>query len=273
VTLRPDGFGGITAKQACTVLYDRLPPLRSEILRSMLQANVGPCVVEWAEANNQDVPMVGGMARFGQHTIIMIALNAPVRRELLERTVAVSPMPDELRREMLAHGAAIRLLYTGDAEAGLEQLTALYRVAGALLAQGGIGLLNERAALAMPAELATQYLADLDGLSPPIPLWVGAVTFHTEDAGASRPYLMRTYGMEQLGLPELCIYMQDRTLADNAYHTLMNICLYIAEGGPALRMGVGDRADFNGRTYLFTEPDGDREELAGPTGMLLLVEV
>lgn len=273
MTLRPDGFGGITAKQACTVIYDRLPPLRSEVLRSVLQASVGPCVVEWAEANNRDVPMVGGMARFGQHTIVMIALNAPVRRELLERTVAVSPMPDELRQEMLAHGAAIRLLYTGDAEAGLDQLTALYRVAGALLAQGGIGLLNERAALAIPTELAMQYLPDLGSAAPPISLWVGAITFHVEDAGARRPYLMRTYGMEQLGLQELCIYMQDSSLADDAYHTLMNVCLYIAEGGPTLRIGVGDRADFNGRTYLFTEPDPDREELASPSGMLLLVEV
>ena len=267
------GNGGIVARQACTVLYDRLPPLRPDLLRAKLLRVVGSCIVEWAESTSPNVPMVGGVARFGEHTVVMIALNAPVRRELLERTVAVSPMPDDLRQEMLGHGAAIRLLYTGDAASRLAQLTALYQVAGALLSQGGIGLLNERAALALPADLSMQYLPDLGSASTPIPLWVGVVTFHLDDAGAARPYLMRTYGMEQLDLPELCIYMQDHSFADNAYHTLINICLYIVEGGSSLRIGVGDRADFNQRTYLFTEPDYNREELASPTGMLLLVEV
>ncbi len=267
------GNGGIIAQQACTVLYDRLPPLRSDLLQARLQPVVGPCTTEWSEATSPNVPMVGGMVRFGEHTIVMIALNAPVRRELLERTVVVSPMPDDLRREMLAHGAAIRLLYTGGATHRVEQLRALYHVAGALLSQGGIGLLNERAALALPAELAAQYLPNLGSASPPISLWVGAVTFHLDDAGAARPYLMRTYGMEQLDLPELCIFMQDHSLADDAYHTLINICLYIVEGGSSLRIGVGDRADFNNRTYLFTGPGANREELASPAGMLLLVEV
>lgn len=273
MTNQPASNRGIAAKQACTVLFNKLPPLRPALLQIALQNTVGPCVVEWTQATRQDVPMVGGVARFGPHRIVMIALNAPVRPEMLERTVAVSPMPEELRQELLDHDAAIRLLYIGDAQKELDQLTALYQVAGALLSQGGLGVLNERAALALPTELATEYLADLGSDFPPISLWVGAVTFHLDDVAASRPYLVRSYGMEQLGLPELCIYLQDRSLADAVYHTLMNICLYIVESGSSLQIKSGDHVDFNNSTYLFTEPGLDMDALDSPTGILLLVEV
>ncbi len=83
------------AKQACTVLYRSMPQLDARATEMVLRQLVGPSTVEWARVEgNVSVPMVGGMARFGTHEIAMIALNAPVREEVLERTVGVSPMPD-----------------------------------------------------------------------------------------------------------------------------------------------------------------------------------
>ncbi|HUP27313.1 MAG TPA: hypothetical protein VM409_02685, partial [Chloroflexia bacterium] len=154
----PQQPGGIVAKQACTVLYNRLPPLDAAHTEALLRLTVGGCKVEWANTSAGAAPMTAGLAQWAEHRVVMIALRAPVRQDVLDRTVAVSPMPEELRQYLLDHRAAIRLLYVGDHSEPLEQLTALYRVAGALLAQGGTGLLNERAALALPSALALTFL-------------------------------------------------------------------------------------------------------------------
>src|SRR5947209_2888061 len=128
-------------KQACTVLYDTLPPLDSSVLQAGLEALVGPCQVECAASSGSNVPLTAGVAQFDQHRIAMIALNAPVKADVLARTVGVSPMPDELRVELMAHRAAIRLLYVGDDPEPSQQLTALYMMAGVLLHDGGLGIL------------------------------------------------------------------------------------------------------------------------------------
>lgn len=262
------------AKQACTVLYRSMPSLEARATEMVLRQLVGPSTVEWARVEgNVSVPMLGGVARFDTHEIAMIALNAPVREEVLERTVSVSPMPDEQRALLMSHRAGIRLLYLDGSDDAVEQLTALYQVATALVTQGGIGILNERAALAQPTELLAEYLPIRPGDTLPIPLWVGVVTFNATEVEAHERYLMRTYGMEQFGRPELGIYTQDRTAADTVYHTLMNICLYIVEAGRQLDIGAGHRADFSGRTYLFTEPAQEGFQFGSPSGFLLLVEV
>jgi hypothetical protein len=211
------------------------------------------------------------LVRFGEnalHRVVAVALNAPVRREVLERTVAVSPMPDDRRQALLGHRAAVRLLYTGDAADPVEELTALYRVAGALVLHGGLGILNERAALALPAELVRRYLPELGGETPPISLWVGAVTFPLDE----ERYLMRTYGMEQMDLPDLAMYMHDRSHADEVYHVLINTCLYMVENRRQT-LGPGHRVDFKERTYLLTEPSETGPEFESHTGLLLMVEV
>ena len=106
----------------------------------------------------------------------------------------------------------------------------------------------------------------------PLPLWVGVVTFSGEGNGSKR-YLMRTYGMEQFGRPDLATYFSDQANADGVYHTLLNVGLYLIEGGPGLEIGPGHTAEFMRHTYLFTEPESDTPELSGPTGVLLLLEV
>ena len=265
---------GLNVEQACTVLYNRLPSLQAAHTHALLSPSVGgDCRVEWAASAQSGAQMVAGLTQWDDHRVVMIALRAPVREDVLARTVAVSPMPEDLREYLLNHKAAIRLLYVGDSEDRLEQLTALYRVAGALLAQGGLGVLNERAALALPSALAFTYLSQLGSPSPPIPLWTGAVTFNMDDEAAPQPYFMRTYGMEQLALPELGIYMPDRLMADEAYHTLINIALYVVENNPTLKIEPGHRTEFKGHTYLLTDPDMAGPEFTSPTGLLLLVEV
>ncbi|MDQ3931106.1 MAG: hypothetical protein M3328_18415 [Chloroflexota bacterium] len=262
----------VAVKQACTVLFDTLPPLDSALLQAVLQPSVGPCSVEWATSSGPDIPVLAGVAEFPPHRIAMIALKAPVKREVLDRTVAVSPMPGDLREGLMAHRATVRLLYVGDAEEPVAQLTALYRVATALVAQGGLGVLNERAALAQPAELVASYLPQLGSEVPPLGLWVGAVTFNLGE-GAGDDYLMRTYGMEQFSLPELGLYLRDSSTADTSYHILLNVCLYMVEGRGKLQMGAGNTVEFNKRTYLFTLPEETSPEFSSPSGLFLLREV
>ena len=256
------------------MLYRTMPTLDARGMEMVLRQLVGPSTVEWARVEgNMSVPLVGGVTRFEGHELAMIALNAPVREEVLQQTVGVSPMPDEQRTLLMSHRAAVRLLYLGGSDDPAEQLTALYQAATALITQGGIGILNERAALAQPVERLAEFLPIRPGDTLPIPLWVGVVTFNATEVEPHERYLMRTYGMEQFGRPEIGIFTEDRTTADIVYHTLMNICLYIVETGQRLDIGPGHRADFNGRTYLFTEPDQEDYQFASPTGFLLLVEV
>lgn len=259
-------------KQACTVLYDRLPPLDAEVTREGLEPLVGPCDVEWADPTT-NLPVAAGVAQFGPHKVAMLALAAPVKEDILVRTVGVSPMPEEERAMLLGHRATVRLLYVGSASDPLEQLTALYAVAWVMVAQDGLGILNERAALAQPSQLLAEYLPQLGSTPPPLGLWVGVVTFLRDAEGSSRRYLMRTYGMEQFGKPELAMYMRDRADADAVYHTLLNICLYIIESGPSLQLTSGHTAEFRAHTYLFTEPAAGDAQLQSPTGLLLLMEV
>lgn len=263
----------VEVKQACTVLYDKLPLRDADTLQAALRPLVGDCAVEWADSADSDLPIAAGATQFGPHRIAMLALDAPVTQETLARTVDVSPMPEDLRVALMGHRAAIRLLYVGEASSALDQLTALYQVAGVLLAQDGLGILNERAALAQPAELVSEYLPHLGGKAPPLPLWVGVVTYEREDEGPARQYLMRTYGMEQFDLPELAFYMPDRTAADEVYHVLINVGLYMVEGLPNLKLEPGHTVEFLKRTYLLTEPKSDEQEFASPISLLLLVEV
>jgi len=240
-----------------------------------LQRLVGPCTVEWGGVIGPDKPMVAGVVRFGEHQVVLIALNVPVREEILARTVGVSPMPDEERAALMGHRAAIRALYMEGSEDRVEQLTALYQVATALVSQGGLGILNERAALAQPLPLLANYLPISPGDTLQLQLWAGVVTFPigADEEGEAQRYLMRTYGMEQLALPELGIYIEDRSEADDVYHLLLNVGLYIVEGGEKLQIGAGHRAEYLGRMYLFTDPEEEGFEFSSPTGLLLLVEV
>lgn len=264
----------IPVRQVCTVLYKQLPSLDARMTEARLKQLVGPCTVEWSTIGQTDPPVSGGLADFGEHRVAMVALNAAVKEEVLALTVGVSPMPEGTRQLMLDHGAAIRLLYIGEAADPVEQLTAMYSVAGVLLLQNGLGIINERAALAQPAELAYGYLPQLGDEAPPISLWTGVVTYSMgEGAGLNAQFLMRTYGMDQMNLPELAMYMSDRTMADEVYHALINTCLYLVQGRPALQLGVGDRVEFRGRAFLLTDPGRTGPEFASETGLLLLVEV
>jgi hypothetical protein len=267
--------GQLPVRQACTILYNTLPSLDAARTRAALQVLAGPSEVEWASIGPGDVAVVGGLAQFGEHRVVMIALAAQVRQEVLDVTVGVSPMPEEERQQLLDHGAAIRLLYVGDADDPFEQLTAMYQVAGVLLDDGGLGIINERAALALPAELAKVHLPQLGSDVPPIPLWTGVVTYKASNEQGSRRegYLLRTYGMDQSSLPELAIFIEDRAQADAAYHILMNVSLYLVQGLPSMQIGVGDRVEFRDRTYLLTDPGYSTPEFASDTGLLLLVEV
>jgi hypothetical protein len=263
----------IPVRQVCTVLYEQLPALDAGMTEARLRQLVGPCTVEWSTIGQADPPVSGGVADFGEHRVAMVALNAPVREEVLALTVGVSPMPEDVRRNMMTHGAAIRLLYIGEADDPVEQLTAMYSVAGVLLLQNGLGIINERAALAQPAELAFTYLPQLGTEIPPISLWTGVVTYSMGETAAGPQFLMRTYGMDQLNLPELAMYMADRTAADDVYHALINTCLYLVQGRPTLQLGVGDRVEFRGRMFLLSDPGREGPEFASETGLFLLVEV
>src|SRR5687768_11525391 len=99
--------GGLNVKQVCTVLYNRLPPLQAAQTHALLSPTVGSdCRVEWASSAQSGAQMVAGLSQWDDHRVVMIALKAPVREEILARTVAVSPMPEELRAYLLKIGRA-----------------------------------------------------------------------------------------------------------------------------------------------------------------------
>jgi hypothetical protein len=281
-----DQESGIPVRQACTVLYEALPDLKGTDLHAELENLVGTCTVEWAViAPSAGAPaaasMLGGVATFAaaggdsEHRVAMVALSVAVRPDVLDVTVGVSPMADEQREAFRTHGAAIRLFYMGDAVDPVEQLIALYSVAGAALRLDGIGIINERAALALPSDAAEVFLPQLNDEIPPIQLWTGALTFtvNTDADGKPNRFLLRTYGMDQCALPELGIRFTDLTLADDNYNALMNVCLYFVQHRNSVPLAVGDRVEFGSHTYLLTELDSDDWEAASPTGLLLLIEV
>ena len=278
---------GIPVRQACTVLYEALPDLKGTDLHTELENLVGPCTVEWAViapaagAPASASPMLGGVAIFAasgtdiEHRVAMVALSVAVRPDVLDVTVGVSPMAAEQREAFRTHGAAIRLFYMGDAIDPVEQLIALYSVAGAALRLGGIGIINERAALALPSDAAEVFLPQLNDEIPPIQLWTGALTFtvNTDADGKPTRFLLRTYGMDQCALPELGIRFTNLALADDNYNALMNVCLYFVQHRNTVPLTVGDRVEFGAHTYLLTDLESDDWDAASSTGLLLLIEV
>ena len=272
-----NGSGGgvglrVSAEQVCIVLFNDLSALDRHELEAVLEAWLGPCDVQIARVSSGG--LAAGTVIFEQHRVVILATPAPVGKEVLARTVGIAPMPAEARAEMLSHRAAMRLLYVGESASPLEQLTALYTLAGALLNMGGLGIVNERAALAVPARLAERYLAQLGSDPPPIQLWVGAVVFNLDEGeDEAARYLIRTYGMEQMRLPDLCVSLRDRSWADDAFHALINICLYMAESAADQPIGEGDRVDFGGRTYLLVEPGSEVQATAGSGRLLMALEV
>jgi hypothetical protein len=147
------------------------------------------------------------------------------------------------------------------------------------MGEEGLGIINERAALALPAALAKVHLAQLGSEGqraeiPPISLWTGVITYSaSNEQGAREGFLLRTYGMDQCSLPELAIFIPNRARADAAYHILINVCLHLVQSRLSVQVGVGDRIEFRERTYLLTDPGYNTPEFASQTGLLLLVEV
>jgi hypothetical protein len=258
----------VSAEQSCTLLFLKLPTLDDLEFEARLEQRVGPCYADVTRMSAST--LVAGTVTFENHRIVLLGMPMPASKEAMDRTVEVAPMPPERRAEMRAHHATVRLLYVGDSSDPLDQLGALHRIAAVLLSMdGNLGLLNERAALALPTDLARQYIDQLEVGVPAIQLWVGALTFPVgeKDQEPDR-YIVRTYGMSQMRLPDLAMTIPRLEEADNAYHVLLNVCLYMAEDVAGEELGAGDRIDFSGRTYLLAEP---HREMAATGGRLLSV--
>jgi hypothetical protein len=268
--------------QACAILYDGAPGVRAERLDAALrQSGARECAValdESARAAGQ--PVVRGRVRMDGHEIRLVLVAAPADDEATRVALREALLTDEERQALLAHRAYIHCLYARGSANPLDQLRALYRVAGALVmdaAEGGqgaraLGLVDVPAlhAFTAPDLLAlTRYVyAD----PPPIDLWVRLVGV----SGQRGDTWLLTRGLAHFGKPELAISGRHAASGESAEALLMSVASWIISG--TARVGVGDTLEMLAEEeqgdgvsrWTCRAPSQDERWLAAPFGTLIL---
>jgi len=130
--------------------------------------------------------------------------------------------PCQTRQEMLDHGAAIHPPIWAEADDPVEQLTALYRVAGVLLEEGWPSN-HQRARRPRPYQSWPGCISTVGAArcASHITLWTGVVTYKAGNEERARGYLLRTYGMDQCSLPSGDLHPGTHAWADGTLHPLL----------------------------------------------------
>ena len=194
------------SKLSLMLLYDRTPALQQESLAAEIKQRMGAAVT--------DVTLVGeggsflGKVAFGDDEITLAGLGMPFPTQVLKPILAVCHFPEAAKAKLLDSQVHILLSYKSSSTSPIEQFDRLYQVMAAMqqLAPGALGVVNESAMTAHPADMIPNVAQERGQLAgPAMPFgswlaWTGACVKYILDANT---IWFVTKGNHQFGLPEL----------------------------------------------------------------------
>ncbi|MBX3101690.1 MAG: hypothetical protein KF690_04215 [Bacteroidetes bacterium] len=168
-------------KPVLALLYDRLPRLDLPALLSRLD--------QWEPLDEpprltieQDLDtgsMLFASVVFGAHTIHIGGLPSPLPQKAVERTIVQSAWSPDWKELAQSHLANVLLVYDGTSTDPIEQYIALYKVAGLLITEGLLAVVNEPAWTSHPAAVLEQILDarffPVVRQNPPLVYWTGYI--------------------------------------------------------------------------------------------------
>jgi hypothetical protein len=216
-------------------------------------------------------PAVLGLAAWGEHTIKLMACDAPMPANAVEACLKPALLPPEFKARARAHRAHVLLYYAGRSTDALEQLVALGCVAGALAHFRAIVTLHEEARAAIASFALTEDDPGEDMLETlrnlPVPfLYGGFVKMELTDVPG---VWMRTFACPRLGLPNLAYHAPGHADGERVFQLFGGILGYLRETGVPFEDGERIRID-DDRQLAVRRP-ADREwwlESDGPLWVL-----
>lgn len=214
-----------------------------------------------------------GMIGWGKHVVRCVGFDLPMPPETVERCVAPSHYPQELKDRARSHKAHVILYYAGYDPSLLEQYVALAATAGVMAQFGAIVVLNESGCTSFPTAALSSSNSDGDILdllrTLPLPiLYCGFVKYEIEEIPG---VWMRTYGAPLLGLPDFAAHTVGHHEAQRYFDIFDNVLNYLRDSGSQL--SEGHTMQIGSDEYLKFRAPNDVEDFLESDEILLVVEI
>ncbi|OPZ80963.1 MAG: hypothetical protein BWY76_03186 [bacterium ADurb.Bin429] len=208
----------------------------------------------------------------GEYVLWLTLLDEPLPPGDSAMLDATSPRLTAADRDALAsHTATVVLHY--------PQSHAICPTRGRFMVMALHTLLRDAAVLGYVPTSALRYVshaavdrvcAEHDPLSPTALFLLNVNTMREQTADGRR--WLHTHGLEQFGLPELHLFLDDGDDADDAEIILANTAIYCLTNGPVLQPGQIAELDGNGALFDIRRLPNGAMGHDGLCGMLLLVK-
>lgn len=214
-----------------------------------------------------------GMIGWGKHVVRCIGFDLPMPSDSIEKCVAPSHYPQELKHRARSHKAHIILYYAGYDSSPLEQYIALAATAGVMNQFGAIVVLNESGCTSFPTAALSPSDSEGDILellrALPLPiLYCGFVKHEIEGIPG---VWMRTYGAHLLGLPDFAAHAEGHHEGQRYFDMFDNVLIYLRESGAQL--SSGHTMQIGSDEYLKVREPTKDEDFLESDGVLLVAEV
>ncbi|MBL8863940.1 MAG: DUF4261 domain-containing protein [Planctomycetia bacterium] len=270
------------------ILFDDLSDLSADGLSAALRdyhPELAAATVEFVSAAAFPVDSIGlapdgpppailGLAEWGEHSIRLVACDAPMPSNAVEACLKPALLPPEFKARARAHRAHILLYYAGRAADPLEQRVALGCVAGSLAHFGAIVTLNEEARAAIASFALTADDDDEDMLATlrtlPVPFLYGGFA-KMELTGVPGVWI-RTFAAPRIGLPNLAYHADGHADGERVFQLFGAMLGYLRETGVPLESGERIGVD-DDRQLAVRAPDDREWWLDGDGPMWVLEDV
>ena len=254
-----------------SLLYSRRPSFslteRIGIISEIEPTRNKPKVIieqDWKENN-----FLLAEVNYDEHVIEVAGFPSPLPTEVMERTIYASAWSPDLKELLQSHLLNIVLSYAGSHPDPIEQYMALYKVAGIMLDESLLGVINEPSWTCHPAGVIEQILdrqfLSICRQSPPLIYWTGFVRGQLGDE-----YWALSKGNHLFGVPDFAYSLDYGTNAFEVNQIMHSIFDYIYfekvsfEAGDAIRL---DEDTF----FLFEEPDEAHANVFATPGNVFII--
>ena len=244
----------------------RLPAPKEGVQNHCLANSQETLHITWTQ---QDAHSCLGMAALGQHEVHIAGLGIPLPREMIDRTVMISPWQAQIKAAMRQHQAHISLVYNQGNPNPVEQMLALYNLACAFNNEDLLGIVNANAWTAHPpadflsAEKLAGYRHEI-----PFTLWFGYVRFYTD----ALSYWLVTKGHHIFDVPDLAYQVQPGEDPDAVIRLFINVFHYLYEQDVFVSAGDTLEISGSGQQLRFSEVTELDNVLMGPSGTLVITQ-
>ena len=242
----------------------RLPNPTEVTLKDCFANSQETLHLTWAQ---QDAHSCLGKAALGEHDIHVAGLGIPLPRELIDRTVMISPWQAQIKAAMRQHQSHISLVYNQGNPDPIEQMLALYSLACVFVNEDLLGIVNANAWTAHPpADFLNPPV--ISGFRDQIPfnLWVGYVRFFTD----ADSYWLVTKGHHIFDVPDLAYQVHPDEDPNEIIRLFINVFYYLYEQDVFVSAGDTLELSSSGQQLVFSEVYELEEVLMGPAGTLVL---